>query len=58
MCNKVSHKTTWGAAQQIISLKRSGKLKKRKVMGGYWCEECQAYHITSNVKKDCVFKTK
>ena len=57
MCNKVVHKTTWGAAQQILSLKKRGKVKRNKELGGYWCEECQGYHITSNVKKDCVFKT-
>lgn len=57
MCNKVCHKTTWGAAQHIITLKNLGKIRRNREMGAYWCEEHQAYHITSNIKKGCIFKT-
>jgi len=56
MCNKIGHKTTWGAAAHITYLESKGKIRKGiKKMGSYWCGECQAYHITTKIGKDCEF---
>lgn len=56
MCNKIPHKTTYGAAAHILYLEKKNKVKKGvKKMGSYWCEECQAYHITTKVRSGCIF---
>ena len=56
MCKKVSHKTSYGAAQHIIYMEKSGKVRAGvKKMGSYYCEECQGYHITSKVRNNCLF---
>ncbi len=59
MCKKVPHKTTWGAAAHILHLEKTRKIRKGvKKMGSYWCNECEAYHITSQVKKSGIFYKK
>lgn len=57
ICKKIRHKTTYGAAELITHLKNKGKLNNKK-MGIYWCNKCDAYHITSNIKIGCIVKTK
>lgn len=50
MCKKAKHKTTYQACQQIISLKR----KKDKPYGIYYCDECEHYHVGTNLS-NCEF---
>lgn len=54
-CRKVSHRTTYGAAEHILSLFRKGKGHKR-TMGIYYCGRCDAYHITSRADNRCIAK--
>jgi hypothetical protein len=53
MCRKVRHNTTWGAAQHVLYLFRTGKAHGSG-MGIYYCGKCDAYHVTSRGDHRCI----
>lgn len=54
MCRKMSHKSTYGAAQHVLALMRKQKRARNKSFGIYYCGECDAYHITSKGDNRCI----
>lgn len=52
MCNKISHKTTYGAAAHINALRK--RKRYRGKMGVYYCNEHDAYHITRHPGKGSI----
>ncbi|WP_186452535.1 hypothetical protein [Chitinophaga polysaccharea] len=54
MCNKraLSKADAQQALYWIRSNKRRKGMRKRKECRHYWCDECNAFHLTSKGKQD------
>lgn len=53
MCNKIKHKTTYGASKHADALRSNKKLKNKQI-GIYWCASCTEYHVTTHPGKGCI----
>ena len=59
ICGKVPYSSRQEAEQAISGIKRKSAFKKRskkKPVQPYHCDDCKAWHVTSNKKKPKIIK--